>query len=63
MPLTNAEKTTGSGIIEGAKAVFLAILCDDTTTTIQGVEILSRRYTDIFDLYRRFGANIEEVSA
>lgn len=55
-------KITVPGIIEGAKAVFLASLCDDVTTTIEGVEILRRRYTDIFDLYRRLGANIEEVS-
>jgi UDP-N-acetylglucosamine 1-carboxyvinyltransferase len=39
------------GIIEGAKAVFLA-----------SVEILKRRYTDIFDLYRGLGASIEEAS-
>jgi UDP-N-acetylglucosamine 1-carboxyvinyltransferase len=51
------------GIIEGAKAVFLASLCDDVTTIIEGTEILKRRYTDIFDLYRRLGANIKEVSA
>lgn len=50
-------------IIEGAKAIFLASLCDDVTTTIEGVEILKRRYTDIFELYRRLGANIEEISA
>lgn len=51
------------GIIEGAKAIFLASLCDDVTTTIEGVEVLKRRYTDIFDLYRRLGADIEEVSS
>ena len=50
------------GIIEGAKAVFLASLCDEVTTTIEGVEILKRRYTDIFDLYRGLGASIEEAS-
>lgn len=56
-------KISVPGIIEGAKAIFLASLCDDVTTTIEGVEILKRRYTDIFDLYRRLGATIEEVSA
>jgi len=52
---------TVPGIIEGAKAVFLASLCDDVTTTIDGVEILKRRYADIFALYRRLGASIEEI--
>ena len=56
-------KVTVPGIIEGAKAIFLASLCDDVTTTIEGVEILKRRYTDIFELYRRLGASIEEISA
>jgi len=54
-------KITVPDIIEGAKAVFLASLCDDVTTTIEGVEVLKRRYTDIFDLYRRLGAKIEEI--
>ena len=56
-------RITVPDIIEGAKAIFLASLCDDVTTTIEGVEVLKRRYTDIFDLYRRLGANIEETSA
>ncbi len=47
-------------IIEGAKAVFLASLCDNVTTTIEGVEILRRRYTNIFGLYRGLGADIVE---
>lgn len=54
-------KITVPGIIEGAKAVFLASLCDDVTTTIEGVEILKRRYPNIFDLYRHLGARIEET--
>lgn len=50
------------GIIEGAKAVFLASLCDPVTTTIEGVDILKRRYSNIFDLYRSLGAQIEEIN-
>jgi len=56
-------KITVPGIIEGAKAVFLASLCDNVTTTVEGVEILKRRYTNIFDLYRGLGADIVENSA
>lgn len=49
------------GMIEGAKAVFLASLCDEATTIIEGVEVLKRRYTNMFDLYRGLGADISEV--
>lgn len=54
-------KVMAPGIIEGAKAVFLAGLCDEVTTIIEGVEVLKRRYTNIFDLYRNLGANIEVI--
>lgn len=56
-------KITVPGIIEGAKAVFLASLCDEVTTTVEGVGILQRRYTDIFDIYRQLGVSIEIVNS
>src|SRR3989339_830338 len=58
----NGGKIMVPGIIEGAKAIFLASLCDNVTTTIEGIEILQRRYTDIFDTYNRLGADIEMAS-
>jgi UDP-N-acetylglucosamine 1-carboxyvinyltransferase len=49
---------TVPSIIEGAKAIFLASLCDETITTIKGVEVLKRRYPNIFSLYKDLGAQI-----
>ncbi len=46
-------------IIQAYKALFLASLTDDVETTIHGVDILKRRYPDIFDVYKSIGANIE----
>lgn len=48
-------------VIQAVKAVFLAALADDKTTVIKGVEILQRRYPDIFEVYRSLGAKIEEI--
>jgi UDP-N-acetylglucosamine 1-carboxyvinyltransferase len=50
---------TPPSVIQAVKAVFLASLCDDVTTTIHGVEILKRRYPNIFEEYRSLGANLE----
>lgn len=52
-------EVTTPDVIQGCKAVFLAALADDVTTTIHGVDILKRRYPDILSVYRSLGANIE----
>lgn len=46
------------GVIQACKAIFLAGLCDDVETTIHGVDILKRRYPDIFETYKSLGADI-----
>ncbi|PIR42475.1 hypothetical protein CO058_03640 [candidate division WWE3 bacterium CG_4_9_14_0_2_um_filter_35_11] len=46
------------GVIQACKALFLASLCDDVETTIHGVDILKRRYPDIFETYKSLGADI-----
>ena len=48
-------------VIQACKAIFLAALADDSTTTITGVDILRRRYPNIFEVYRSLGALIEEL--
>jgi UDP-N-acetylglucosamine 1-carboxyvinyltransferase len=45
-------------VIQAIKAVFLAGLCDPVVTRIHGVDILKRRYPDIFSTYRQLGAEI-----
>lgn len=48
-------------VIQATKAVFLAALCDPVETIIHGVDILKRRYPDIFNVYRGLGARIGVV--
>lgn len=49
---------TAPDVIQGCKALFLAGLCDPVETTIKNVEILERRYPNIFEVYRNLGAEI-----
>lgn len=49
-------------VIQACKAIFLASLCDPVTTTLHGVDVLKRRYPDIFETYKKLGANIEVLS-
>lgn len=53
---------TTPNVIQSCKAVFLAALADEVTTTIYGVDILRRRYPNIFEVYTRLGAKIEIMS-
>ncbi|PIR43362.1 hypothetical protein COV24_02860, partial [candidate division WWE3 bacterium CG10_big_fil_rev_8_21_14_0_10_32_10] len=53
---------TPPAIIQSAMAVFLASLADEVETTISGVDILKRRYPDIFEVYKNLGAHIEVLS-
>jgi UDP-N-acetylglucosamine 1-carboxyvinyltransferase len=46
-------------VIQACKAVFLASLCDNVETTINGFDILKRRYPDIVTTYKKLGADIE----
>jgi len=46
------------GVIQACMAIFLASLADSVTTTIHGVDILKRRYPNLFDIYKNLGANI-----
>ena len=46
-------------VIQGTKAIFLAALADPVVTIIHGVDILKRRYPEIFEIYRKLGASIE----
>lgn len=46
-------------IIQACKAIFLAALCDPVSTTLSGVDILKRRYPNIFETYKSLGAKIE----
>ncbi len=48
-------------VIQACKAVFLASLCDPVEITLNGVDVLSRRYPDVFTVYRKLGANIENL--
>ncbi len=50
-------------VIQAVKAVFLAALADNVSTTIHGTDILRRRYPNIFETYKRLGADIEVVGA
>ena len=52
-------EVTTPDVIQGCKAVFLAALADDVTTTIHSVDILKRRYPDILSVYKSLGADIE----
>lgn len=54
---TGGHVTTPS-VIQACKAIFLASLADPVTTQIDGVDILRRRYPDIFEVYKKLGADI-----
>ncbi|MFH1289309.1 MAG: UDP-N-acetylglucosamine 1-carboxyvinyltransferase [Patescibacteria group bacterium] len=51
-------EVTPPQVIQAAKAIFLASLCDPVETTIHGFSILKRRYPNIIDVYRSLGAKI-----
>ncbi|HSV94716.1 MAG TPA: UDP-N-acetylglucosamine 1-carboxyvinyltransferase [Spirochaetia bacterium] len=48
-------------VIQACKAIFIAALCDSVTTEIHGVDILRRRYPNVFETYTSLGAVIERV--
>ncbi|KKT43386.1 MAG: UDP-N-acetylglucosamine 1-carboxyvinyltransferase [Candidatus Collierbacteria bacterium GW2011_GWD2_45_10] len=48
-------------VIQACKAIFIAALCDPVTTEIHGVDILRRRYPNVFETYTSLGAIIERV--
>jgi UDP-N-acetylglucosamine 1-carboxyvinyltransferase len=48
-------------VIQSCKAIFIAALCDPVVTEIHGVDILRRRYPDVFETYTSLGAVIERV--
>jgi len=48
-------------VIQACKAIFIAALCDPVTTEIHGVDILRRRYPNVFETYTSLGALIERV--
>lgn len=50
---------TTPSVIQSCKAIFLASLADKVVTTISGVDILRRRYPNVFEVYSRLGAKIE----
>ncbi len=52
---------TTPSVIQACKAIFLAALADPVETTITGVDILNRRYPNIFEIYNKLGAKIEIV--
>ena len=59
-PVTfNGGIITAPGIIQACKAIFLASLADDVTTTIRGADVLKRRYPDFIEVYKGLGAKIE----
>ena len=64
--VTGPVKLTGGevvspAIIQGCKAIFLASLMSPVETIIHGVDILQRRYPDIFSTYKKLGADIETI--
>jgi UDP-N-acetylglucosamine 1-carboxyvinyltransferase len=48
-------------VIQSCKAIFIAALCDPVVTEIHGVDILRRRYPNVFETYTSLGAVIERV--
>jgi UDP-N-acetylglucosamine 1-carboxyvinyltransferase len=48
-------------VIQACKAIFIAALCDPVVTEIHGVDILRRRYPNVFETYTSLGAVIERV--
>jgi len=53
---------TSPGVIQACKALFIAALADNVETTIIGIDILKRRYPDIFDVYTKLGAKLEKIN-
>lgn len=51
-------EVTPPSVIQAVKAIFLASLCDPVPTVIHGIEILKRRYPNIFEEYRSLGADL-----
>jgi len=58
----NGGEISSPGVIQACMAIFLASLADSATTVIHGVDILKRRYPDIFNIYKKLGADIEVLS-
>ena len=52
-------KVTPPAIIQSCKAIFLAALADKAETTIYGIDILKRRYPNVFENYKKLGADID----
>ncbi len=48
-------------VIQACKAIFIAALADPVITEIHGVDILRRRYPNVFETYTGLGAAIERV--
>jgi UDP-N-acetylglucosamine 1-carboxyvinyltransferase len=48
-------------VIQACNAIFIAALCDPVVTEIHGVDILRRRYPNVFETYTSLGAIIERV--
>ena len=53
---------TSPGVIQSCKALFIATLADNVESTITGVDILKRRYPDIFEVYTKLGAKLEKIN-
>ncbi|MFH1565866.1 MAG: UDP-N-acetylglucosamine 1-carboxyvinyltransferase [bacterium] len=51
------------GVIQACMAIFLASLTDPATTTIYGINILKRRYPNLFEVYKSLGANIQVLES
>ena len=59
-PITfRSDEVTSPEVIQGCMAIFLAALTDPVETTIHGVDVLKRRYPNIFECYKKLGADIE----
>lgn len=54
-------KAESPGIIQACKALFLASLADNATTTLYGTDVLKRRYPDIIKIYKKLGADITVI--
>lgn len=46
-------------IIQASMSIFLASLSDPVETTLHGVDVLKRRYPNIYDIYSKLGAKIQ----
>jgi UDP-N-acetylglucosamine 1-carboxyvinyltransferase len=54
-------EVTAPGIIQATMAIFLAGLSDKGTTVMHGADAIKRRYPEYIEIYKRLGADIEEV--